>query len=942
MLIANVVTLAPDRQLALIGSTDGTLLAWDVVNNRLIKQWEGHAVALKNTPLRTDLAQINDIAISNDGRRAVTASSDDHLIVWDLEALRPARWLVGHTDDVLEVEIAPDGQYALSRALGTIIWWDIITGMPVHEITSEEGIFSRSLGLNPDGTLAFAGLSLGEPSELVVWNTNTWEEIVRVPDVEGGVFSQDGTRFLGNAVDGSVVLLDTKTWDVLYRYGEDETRLALGFGENTIFTRDRNFSQIQQWQLDGTEPIARLDSVDDIWDTSVFSDEEIMTIALEYLNTVNAISADIQISGADWDFVLSPDGTRLYTMSNLSIPQTLDTTTGEILLTFEEAPTYVSNLALSPDGATLYTLAREGGVLSWDTETGVYIKTIASEQYLTSFMIGPNGNLLLQPNIGAELLLIDVTTEEIIQRYPSEFGNYTTIAMDQSSTYVAAGMDDGTLLVWDKERGELRDSITTEVDRITALAFAPHSEQLAPGTLQGYIQVWDLSLGNLIHTYEGPGGEIYDLLFSPDGRWLISAERGDVAVKIWNTQDQQAPIIPGPWLDARKLALNGRALFGITNGGTIGVIAWQPRNIIRQVEAPHGGTLTKLKISPDGTRIFGLEVGWGGVILDLDTKETFQGISSYDFNNPFLTVSPDGRYVAAGGYAKLALVDAQSGENITPALDTPARLDVAGFSPNGEHMFGSLANGDILEWDTLSGAEIRLLPGNYDDFQLAQTEFVYATDMAVSADGEWLALGKTNGVFEMWNLDSGTRQYSLQLDIAGINGLTFSPDSTMVATAGEDRRIQLWDVASGTLIRNLTGHTDGVNALIFHANGTRLYSASCAVRLSFSCPVGELLAWDVASGQVIQRFVGHYAEVTAVDVTPDGTTLVSSDTNGIIFFWALESANAVISTLTAQHDIVELTCLEREVYAFDPGCDENGVFPFATPAAPPVSTSPSQ
>ena len=45
-----------------------------------------------------------------------------------------------------------------------------------------------------------------------------------------------------------------------------------------------------------------------------------------------------------------------------------------------------------------------------------------------------------------------------------------------------------------------------------------------------------------------------------------------------------------------------------------------------------------------------------------------------------------------------------------------------------------------------------------------------------------------------------------------VEDLSFSPDGTLLATAGMDKVVRLWDAATGRELRTLTGHTDVVRS----------------------------------------------------------------------------------------------------------------------------------
>ena len=69
-------------------------------------------------PCKATLTLVNGVAVSADGRRAVSASDDKTLKVWDVESGRELRTLKGHSD----VCLWRGGEWG--RAAGGLRFWD--------------------------------------------------------------------------------------------------------------------------------------------------------------------------------------------------------------------------------------------------------------------------------------------------------------------------------------------------------------------------------------------------------------------------------------------------------------------------------------------------------------------------------------------------------------------------------------------------------------------------------------------------------------------------------------------------------------------------------------------------------------------------------------------------------------------------------------------------
>ena len=78
------------------------------------------------------------MAVTPDGRRAVSASGDRTLRLWDLESGQTIRTFEGHTDIVSAVAVTPDGHRAVSASYDrTLRLWDLESGKEIAASTGE-------------------------------------------------------------------------------------------------------------------------------------------------------------------------------------------------------------------------------------------------------------------------------------------------------------------------------------------------------------------------------------------------------------------------------------------------------------------------------------------------------------------------------------------------------------------------------------------------------------------------------------------------------------------------------------------------------------------------------------------------------------------------------------------------------------------------------------
>jgi WD40 repeat protein len=111
------VTLTLNGSRAVSASTDGTLKVWDLATGCALRKLDGH------------FGPVWGVAATEDGKRAVSASEGKTLEVWDLESGLALHTLEGHADRVLGVALMSAGKKAVSASYDkTLKGWDLETG----------------------------------------------------------------------------------------------------------------------------------------------------------------------------------------------------------------------------------------------------------------------------------------------------------------------------------------------------------------------------------------------------------------------------------------------------------------------------------------------------------------------------------------------------------------------------------------------------------------------------------------------------------------------------------------------------------------------------------------------------------------------------------------------------------------------------------------------
>jgi WD40 repeat protein len=206
------VALARDGRRALVGADDGSIQLWDVALGTPIAEIGRHVFRPSKKDadkgkIRLKGAAITSIAISADGRRALSGGWDRMVRLWDLEARRELAALQGHDGVVWAVAFAPDGRHLLSAGGDHVFGhdptakvWDAATGSVVRTFAGHKRAIT-ALAVAKDGSVVTGA----HDGELVRWNWQTGDELARLGNMAGRV------RALAFAGDKLVVASDKRT-----------------------------------------------------------------------------------------------------------------------------------------------------------------------------------------------------------------------------------------------------------------------------------------------------------------------------------------------------------------------------------------------------------------------------------------------------------------------------------------------------------------------------------------------------------------------------------------------------------------------------------------------------------------------------------------------------------------------------------------------------------
>jgi WD40 repeat protein len=287
----------------------------------------------------------------------------------------------------------------------------------------------------------------------------------------------------------------------------------------------------------------------------------------------------------------------------------------------------------------------------------------------------------------------------------------------------------------------------------------------------------------------------------------------------------------------------------------------------------HDSKIWSVAFNPDGQTALSATIDKNLIQWDLETGEILRYFEGHNGPVKAVDISPDGQTALSGScgeygsdfsciQGELILWDMATGTEIRRLDAHPALVNDVAFSPDGEtalsgscggrDSYGLCNLGELILWDIATGQPLRVFHDHVDTIQ----------SVAYSPDGETALSGSCR---------------NRKIDFPCIQG-----------------EVTLWDLATGEPLLSLEGHTTAVQSVTFRPDGRTAVSAGCSgfgTRLTGyleGCQ-GEIILWDVKSGERWQTLLGHGDLVRSVAFSPDGHTLISGDQDGVIILWDVEN-----------------------------------------------------
>ena len=542
---------------------------------------------------------INAVAVTLDGKKAISGSTDKTVRVWDLETGKLLKTLLGHNESITSVAVTSDGKKAISGSHdGNMHIWDLQTG-----------------------------------ESLILEGHTGWVCAVAV--------SVDGKKVISGISDGTV-----RVWD-----------LKSGILLKTLKGHIRESPRVHNAISDAVQKVTETSETNKVNSIAVTSDAKIVlsgnedgTLCLWDIGT-GVLLKTFEVKDSVDVVTVTADGKKAIS-GEYNTVRVWDMETKEYLKTWDKGG---HNMAVTADGKIAITGLYDHTVRVWYLENGLEINILKGHtDTVSAVAVTADGKTAISGSWDKTLCVWDLESNI---RNINHSRKVTAVCITRDGKKAISGTDEGRVSVWDLETGALLKAFDGLIEPIFSLTVTVDGKRAISGSSFGYyVCLYNLEAGAGGKLEAGSDRKrlkrfstVWGATDTPDGRWLISWGSN---LDVWDLESKQLlETWECRWGDVVAFTPDFEKAISRNTDSTVpfGICIWDLKSIkLMRILDGHRDTITAVAVTADGRKVISGSNDKTVRVWDLESGELLETLEFHKSKVNAVAATPDSKKVISG------------------------------------------------------------------------------------------------------------------------------------------------------------------------------------------------------------------------------------------------------------------------------------------------------
>lgn len=446
----------------------------------------------------------------------------------------------------------------------------------------------------------------------------------------------------------------------------------------------------------------------------------------------------------------------------------------------------------------------------------------------------------------------------------------TSIASSQSSL-IASGYADGSIRIWDCDKGTCVTTLNGHKGAVTALRYNKIGSLLASGSKDNDVILWDVVGETGLFRLRGHRDQVTDLVFLDSGKKLVSSSK-DKFLRVWDLETQHCmQIVSGHHTEIWSIDTDPEERYLVTGSAdpelrfyTIKHDLVNERSIskLNGTEAVDSGD-SSVQSKWEVLKLFG-EI----------QRQSKDRVATVRFNKSghLLACQVAGKIVEILRVLDESESKRKAKRRIHRKKEKKSIKEVADVTLDGDV---NLLKGEESFIPTVTVSDVfKLIHTLRASKKICSISFCPVTPKSSLAS---LALSLNNNLLEIHSIESSSSTKTLAIELQGhrsdVRSVTLSSDNTLLMSTSHNA-VKFWNPSTGSCLRTIdSGY--GLCGLILPCNKYALVGTKA----------GTIEIIDIGSGTCIEVVEAHGGSVRSIATIPDGNGFVTGSEDHEVKYW---------------------------------------------------------